>query len=102
MIRVAVMYPNNEGASFDSNYYFNQHLPLVTDIFGDALKGSEIGIADRSKPKFADMPYFLVAQLLFETLDVFEEMFSAQAEVIQNDIKKFTNVSPIVQILEVV
>jgi hypothetical protein len=36
-IFVTVKYPNKEGSRFDMDYYINNHLPLVTEKFGEAM-----------------------------------------------------------------
>ena len=38
MIKVSVMYPNNQGARFDHAYYKDKHMPLVKARMGDACK----------------------------------------------------------------
>ncbi len=43
MIVVMVMYPENEGATFDMDYYLSTHMKLVGDKWGDmGLKGARI------------------------------------------------------------
>jgi hypothetical protein len=37
VIRVSVLYPNSQGASFDLEYYLKTHLPMVRKTLGDAL-----------------------------------------------------------------
>ena len=39
MIKVSVLYPNNEGSKFDMNYYCNSHIPMVQEKLGKACKG---------------------------------------------------------------
>jgi uncharacterized protein (TIGR02118 family) len=34
MIRVSVFYPTTEGATFDHDYYRDQHVPLVMKTWG--------------------------------------------------------------------
>lgn len=47
MIKVSVFYPNEEGKSFDMEYYLNKHMPMVQKKIGDALKGGavELGLS---------------------------------------------------------
>ncbi len=33
MVKVSVLYPNEEGKSFDMAYYRNKHFPLVQQLF---------------------------------------------------------------------
>ena len=39
MITVNVLYPNQDGAKFDMNYYLTSHIPMVKRVLGSALKG---------------------------------------------------------------
>ena len=39
MIKVSVLYPNNEGSKFDMSYYCNSHMPMVQEKLGKACKG---------------------------------------------------------------
>jgi hypothetical protein len=36
MIRVSVLYPNSQGASFDMEYYLKTHLPMVRKTLGES------------------------------------------------------------------
>lgn len=38
MIKVSVMYLKSEVATFDIDYYCNVHVPMVSELLGDALK----------------------------------------------------------------
>ena len=38
MIKVAIMYPNGAGKTFDMDYYSNKHMPMVANLLGDGLK----------------------------------------------------------------
>ena len=42
MIRVSVMYPNSEGATFDIEYYTKNHIPMVNELLGDAVKSGAV------------------------------------------------------------
>ena len=39
MIKVSVLYPNQEGKKFDMKYYCEKHMPMVRDTLGAACKG---------------------------------------------------------------
>lgn len=41
MIRVSVLYPNSQGASFDMEYYLKTHLPMVRKTLRAALLKDE-------------------------------------------------------------
>ena len=101
MIRVSVMYPNDEGSKFDMDYYVNKHMPLVGDRCGDALKGMSVdqGIAGGAPGHPAT--YSAVGCLLFESVEDFQSAFGPHVAEIMGDIPNYTNTTPIIQISEV-
>ena len=38
MVKVTLLYPNEEGSTFDMDYYQNKHMPMVQELLGDAMK----------------------------------------------------------------
>ena len=42
MTKVSVLYPNGENKTFDMDYYCNTHLPMVSGLLGDFLKGATV------------------------------------------------------------
>lgn len=53
---MSVFYPNSAGAKFDIDYYCNRHIPLVSEIVGDALRSVSVekGLAGEFN---ADVPH---------------------------------------------
>ena len=52
MIRVAVMYPQSEGKSFNLEYYMNKHMKLVKERLGSlGLVGSEVDVGISCKKR---------------------------------------------------
>lgn len=102
MIKVTIMYPNSDGATFDMDYYANEHMPMVAGLFGDALRKLEIdnGIAGRTPDE--PIPYAAIGYFYFDQLSDYENAFGPNAEQILSDIPNYTNIQPIVQISEVV
>ena len=39
MIKFSIFYPNEEGKTFDMDYYVNSHIPMIQEKLGGALKG---------------------------------------------------------------
>ena len=101
MIKVSVMYPNSEGATFDIDYYCNTHIPMVGELLGDALKGGAVdsGLAGGSPGEAA--PFIAMGHITFESVETFQESFGPNAEKIMADIPHFTNVQPLIQISEI-
>lgn len=102
LVKIAIMYPNAEGKTFDMDYYSEKHMPMVATLFGDALQGLEIdrGIAGRTPDE--PMPYLAVGYFYFKTLQEYQNAFAPNAEKILGDIPNYTNIQPIVQISEVI
>jgi uncharacterized protein (TIGR02118 family) len=101
MIKVSVLYPNNEGSFFDMDYYLSSHMPMVQAKLGAACKGIAVehglgGAMPGSSPAF-----IALGHLLFDSVDAFQKAFGAHAEAIVADIPNYTNVQPTVQVSEV-
>jgi len=101
MIKVSVLYPNEEGKAFDWDYYCVKHVPMVMGLLGDRLKKAEIvqgisGGVPGSKPA-----YIAVGQMYFDTIDDFLAALSVHNDQIMGDIPNYTNVTPLIDIGEV-
>ncbi len=102
MVKVAILYPNGEGKTFDMDYYSTKHMPMVAGLFGDAMKAMAIdkGMAGRTPDE--PMPYLAAGYFYFDKLADYENAFGPNAEKILSDIPNYTNIQPTVQISEVV
>ena len=102
MIKLTVMYPNGADLKFDKDYYINKHGQLLKDLLGEAIVSSDVnfGLAGGSPKEAA--PYVVIANLVFESMESFQQSFGANAETILGDLPNFTSVKPEVQISEVV
>ncbi|GAB5520739.1 MAG: EthD family reductase [Rhodothermales bacterium] len=102
MIKVTIMYPNSEDATFDMDYYADTHMPMVARLLGDALKTLEIdeGMAGRTPDQ--PVPYLAIGYLYFDTLPAYQEAFGPHAEAILSDIPNYTNTQPVLQISTVI
>ncbi|MBL7558711.1 EthD family reductase [Olleya sp. YSTF-M6] len=102
MIKVSVMYPNSKNVQFDADYYQNKHLPMVSKLVGDALKGLELdlGLASRTPGELA--PYVAIAHLKFDSVEAFQESFGPHGETFAADVKNYSNVQGVLQISELI
>lgn len=102
MIKVSVMYSSRPNVRFDHDYYRTKHLPLIKSRMGAALKYYTIdkGLADRN----GEFPgeYVAMCHLLCDSLDEYKSAFAPHAREIDGDIRNFTDVTPLIQISEVV
>ncbi len=101
MIKVSVMYPNNEGSTFDMNYYCETHIPLVRRKLGAALRGVTVEQGIGGEEPGSPAPYLALAHLLFDSLEAFQTSFAPHAREFEDDIPNYTNAQPTIQISEV-
>jgi len=102
MIKVSVMYPNNPAVRFDHNYYREKHLPLIKRRMGAALEYYTIDRGLTGGAPDAPATYIAACHLLCDSIDAYKASFGPYAKEISGDIPNFTDVTPIVQISEVV
>ncbi|KAJ9628136.1 uncharacterized protein PV06_05966 [Exophiala oligosperma] len=95
---VQVLYPNDEGAKFDLDYYVKTHMPLVVEKWSKyGLKGYNVTEykpgPDGAKPKYSTS-----GTLIWDKPeDVQTAMGSGDdAAAIFGDIPNFSNVQPII------
>ena len=92
MIRVSVFYPTTEGATYDHDYYRDDHVPLARKAWG--LDEAEI---DRG----IDGPNVAAVHLKFASLDALgEAMGSPLTGDVLADVANFTTIDPVLQTSE--
>ena len=96
MIKVSVLYPNADGATFDIDYYCASHMPMVQKVLGDTLKGlsADYGIPGQG-------PYIAMGHLLFETVADFQTCLATHGPTLLADIPNYTNTQPVFQVSEI-
>lgn len=101
MYRITVAYPAKQGGTFDFTYYRDKHMPMVCRHLGDNAVGSEIskGISGGGA---AAAPFICIGQIRFKSLDRFQATLAAHGAEIMGDIPNYTNITPTVQIEELV
>jgi uncharacterized protein (TIGR02118 family) len=94
MIRMSVLYPASEGATFDHDYYRDHHVPLAVRTWG--LEGAEI---DRG----IDGPYVAAVHFRFETVEAMTAALSVPASKdVTADVPNYTSITPVRQVSEIV
>ena len=101
MIKVSVLYPNNEGAKFDMAYYLNKHIPMVKEKLGAACKGAAVEAGLSGAAPGTRATYIAMGHLYFDTVDAFQTAFGPHTQAIMGDIPNYTNTQPTIQISEV-
>ena len=101
MFKVSVMYPNEEGAKFDIDYYRTTHMELVQKHlkpFGLIKVDVDKGVSGGGDQP---APYICIGNLYFETEDGYDKGIAEAAPVLRGDIPNFTNVTPVRQVSEI-
>lgn len=101
MTRVSVMYPSGEDNTFDMEYYLAKHCPLVREVFGDALKAITVEKGLSGPLPGSTPPYSTICLLDFEDVETFMGIMVQRGSRLFDDIPNYTNVSPTIQIGEV-
>ena len=93
MIRLSVLYPRTDGATFDHDYYRDQHVPLACRTWG--LDGAEVD-------KGVDGPYEAAVHFRFDSLEAMNAALGAEGTAaVQADVANYTTITPAMQISEI-
>ena len=101
MFRVSVLYPASPGPRFDLDDYLQRHTPLVERLLGPALRGVQIDRGLCGLPPDRPAPYRIACHLLFDSQASFEAAFAPHAAAITADIARYTDVTPVIWMSEV-
>ena len=101
MIKVSVLYPNDEGSSFDMNYYVHRHVAMIRELLGDALRDVEIDEGLSGPAPESRAPFVAAVHMYFDSSAAFYEAFSPHAARIMKDVANYTSLRPITQIATV-
>ena len=103
MVKVSILYPNNEGSRFDVSYYVETHMPMSIRLLSahPGFKGVSVerglgGAIPGSKPAYVSMCHFL-----FTSIDDFLAAFTPNASLLQGDMPNYTDIEPVIQFNEV-
>jgi len=102
MIKVSIMYPNDEGSTFDMTYYCQTHIPMVRQKLGTALKDIVVEQGIGGEEPGSPAPYLALCHLLFDSMEAFQASFAPHVQQFEADIPNYTNTQPTIQISEVV
>ena len=100
MVQLNIIYPKKENSTFDWDYYLNIHMPLSIKLHGEALKGVSIVKGLDMAAAGAPVSYVAITNMLFESVNSFLEAFMPHATLLQEDIKNYTNIEPVIQFSE--
>jgi uncharacterized protein (TIGR02118 family) len=94
MIRLTVLYPATEGATFDHDYYQNKHVPLAVSAWG--LDSAEID-------KGIDGPYVAAVHFKFASTEAMQAAMAGEGTgAVLADVANYTTIAPVLQTSEIV
>jgi len=94
MIRVSVLYPSGEGTTFDHDYYKATHVPMCVDAWSPIKAEIDKGI---------NGPNVAAVHLTFDSLKSFQAaMGSPKTGDVMADVANYTNITPVMQISDIV
>ena len=92
-IRLSVLYPETEGATFDHDYYRDSHVPLCCKTWG--LEAAEVD-------KGMNGPYVAAVHFRFDSMDAMQKaMGSPDTAKVIADVPNYTTITPIQQLSEI-
>lgn len=101
MVKVSIFYPSKPDAYFDVDYYLNTHMPLALGLLGSAVKAVSVEIGTVGGTPDQLPPFTAICGFTCETVQAFTDAFLPNADVLQSDIPKYTNIAPVIQVSEI-
>ncbi len=101
MIKVSVLYANEDGKNFDMDYYTSSHIPMVLEKVGSACLKAEVDQGLAGGAPDAPAAFIAMGHLYFDSVEAFQEAFGPHAQTIMADVPNYTDIQPIIQISEI-
>jgi uncharacterized protein (TIGR02118 family) len=93
MIRVSVLYPKSEGATFDHEYYRTTHVPMAVNGWKPARTEIDKGV---------DGPFEAAVHFFFESAERFQACMGLPVTgELMADLPNYTNIKAQIQVSEV-
>ena len=91
----SVIYPNHDGARFDTSYYRSTHIPLAMKV----MKAARVILIEGVPMGSAPAPYAMIAHFQFASSEALKAALAnpAMAEV-RADVATFTDIKPTVML----
>ena len=99
MIKISVMYPNDDGATFDIDYYCASHMALVRQLLGETLRG--IGVDQGIGQPGSPAPFLAIGHLLFDSAEAAQSAINTHGPKLMADVPNYTNTQPTIQVSQI-
>jgi len=101
MVKVSIFYPSRPDGQFDVDYYLNTHMPLAIGLLGSAVKSVSVEIGVLGGTPGQPPPFTAICSFTCETAQAFTDAFLPNADILQSDIPRYTNITPVIQVSEI-
>jgi uncharacterized protein (TIGR02118 family) len=102
LVKISIMYPFEEGKTFNMEYYETKHMPMVAAFLGSNLvkytieKGLASGIPNQP------LPYMAIGTFYVKNLSEYQAAIAPNRDAIRADFVNYTNAAPVILVSEVV
>lgn len=101
MIKVSILYPNRKGSKFDFDYYLKKHMPMSLKLLGPAIKSVSVERGVEGQEKGAAPAFVALCHFVCDSRRAFEAAFLPNAAVLREDMPRYTDIEPVIQISEI-
>lgn len=101
MFKVVILYPNGEDKNFDMDYYEKTHMPMMAGFLGKNLQFYEIDKGISGRTANDKMPFVAIGYFYIIDIAEYNKAIAQNISTILADIKKYTNIQPVIQISEI-
>lgn len=86
-----VVYPNREGARFDTGYYRSTHIPMAMEV----MKAASVMLIEGIPNGTTAAPYAMIAHFRFASAEALKAgLANPRMTELRADIAKFTDITP--------
>ena len=97
MVTMTVAYPYDAGKPFDEGYFAATHVPLLREVWGDAVTG--ITVHHALAGLAGDPAFATIVQVDFTSMEAFQQaMAQPRSAEVQADVMNYAGVVPLVQL----
>lgn len=97
MVTMTVLYPYDAAKPFDETYFTATHVPLLKEVWGDAVTGVTVHHALAGLT--GDPAFATIAQVDFASMEAFQQaMAHPRSAEVQGDVVNYSGVVPQVQL----
>ncbi len=101
LFKIEILYPNGEEKTFDMDYYEKTHMPMVAGLLGKNLKFYEIDKGISGRTPGDKVPFVAIGYFYCYDVAEYNKAIAQNRDAIISDIKKYTNIQPVIQISEI-